>query len=229
MEEIVMSVTYEILRNDEQVRAYIQAGNDALTALGYTEHSFTHLHFVAENSALILKSLGHSDESVEMVKIAALLHDIGNMTNRKYHASIGAEIARSILERYGMPYKDIGTICGAIGNHDEGTGKPVNIISAGLIIADKADVRRSRVLETCMDEILADIHDRVNYAVTRAEIKMIHKEKSTFIRLCLDLDIGFTPVMDYFEIFLSRMMMCRRAAAFLGADFELFINDSKIV
>jgi len=178
---------------------------------------------------LILKSLGHPDETIELVKIAALLHDIGNMTNRKYHASIGAEIARTILERYGMPYKDIGIICGAIGNHDEGTGKPVSIVSAGLIIADKADVRRSRVQETCMENILADIHDRVNYAVTRAEVKVIHAETTNFIRLCLDLDIGFTPVLDYFEIFLSRMMMCRRAAAFLGAEFELFINDSKIV
>jgi len=224
-----MPVTYEMLKNDEQVRSYIQAGNDALTALGFTEHSFTHLQYVAENAALILKSLGHSDEMVELVKIAALLHDIGNMTNRRYHAPIGAEIARTILERYGMPYKDIGIICGAIGNHDEGTGKPINAVSAALILADKADVRRSRVLETCMEEILADIHDRVNYAVTRAEVKMIHTQASVFVRLCLDLDVEFTPVMDYFEIFLSRMMMCRRAAAFLGTGFELFINDSKIV
>jgi len=224
-----MSVTYEILKSDEQVRAYIEAGNDTLKALGFTEHSFTHLYLVAENAAMILKSLGHPDKTIELAKIAALLHDIGNMTNRRYHASIGAEIARTILERYGMPYKDIGIICGAIGNHDEGTGKPVNVVSAALIIADKSDARRSRVQETCMENILADIHDRVNYAVTRAEVKVIQTNSTTFIRLCLDIDIEFTPVMDYFEIFLSRMLMCRRAAAFLGAEFELFINDAKIV
>jgi len=224
-----MSVTYEALKQDEQVRSYIQAGNDTLKTMGFTEHSFTHLHYTAETAAMILKSLGHPDETAELAKIAGLLHDIGNMMNRKFHAPIGAEIARAILERHGMAYKDIGVVCGAIGNHDEGTGKPVNIVSAALIIADKADVRRSRVQETCMENILADIHDRVNYAVTRAEIKVLHLEEGAIIRLCLNLDSDFTPVLDYFEIFLTRMMMCRRAAAFLGAEFELFINDSKIV
>jgi len=224
-----MSVTYETLKNDHQVQAYILAGNDALKALGFTEHSFPHLYHTAESAATILKALDHSAETIELAKIAGLLHDIGNLINRTSHAPIGAEMARTILERCGMPYPDIGTICSAIGNHDEGTGKPVNIVSAALIIADKADVRRSRVQETCMEEILADIHDRVNYAVTRAEIKIIRSEANPSIRLCLDLDINFTPVLDYFEIFLTRMVMCRRAAAFLGADFELFINDSKIV
>ena len=224
-----MSVTYEVLKNDEQVLSYILAGNDALKALGFTEHSLPHLHHTAETAASILKSLGHSDKTIELAKIAALLHDIGNMMNRVFHAPIGAEIARTILERYGMPYKDIGIVCSAIGNHDEKMGKPVNVVSAALIIADKADVRRSRVQETCMENILADIHDRVNYAVTRAEVKIIHSGTKTFIRLCLSLDNNFTPVMDYFEIFLSRMMMCRRAAAFLDAEFELFINDTKIV
>jgi len=222
-------VTYEILRKDEQVRAYIEAGNEALIALGFTEHSFPHLQFTAEHAGQILKTLGHSDEVVELGKIAGLLHDIGNMMNRTFHAPIGAEIARTILERLGMSYKDIGMVCSAIGNHDEGTGKPVNVVSAALIIADKSDVRRSRVQETCMENILADIHDRVNYAVTRAEIKTIHLEEKAFIRLCLSLDNNFTPVMDYFEIFLSRMIMCRRAAVFLGAEFELYINDAKIV
>lgn len=224
-----MTVTYEALKNDEQVRAYIQAGNDALKALGFTEHYFPHLCHTAEISAMILKELGHSEETIELAKIAGLLHDIGNMMNRTFHAASGAEIARTILERFGMPYNHIGTVCSAIGNHDEGTGKPVNIVSAALIIADKTDVRRSRVQETCMDNILADIHDRVNYAVTRAEIKTIRAGEKVFFRLCLDIDIEFTPVMDYFEIFLTRMVLCRRAAAFLGAEFELFINDTKIV
>ena len=224
-----MSVTYEALKKDEQVCAYIVAGNDALKALGFTEHSFPHLCHTAETAAKILQELGHSNEIIELAKIAGLLHDIGNMINRSFHAASGAEIARTILERFGMPYKDIGTVCSAIGNHDEGSGKPVNTISAALIIADKIDVRRSRVQETCMENILADIHDRVNYAVTRAEMKIIHEAEKVFIRLCLDIDIEFTPVIDYFDIFLTRMVLCRHAADFLGADFELFINDSKIV
>ena len=224
-----MTVTYETIKNDEQVRAYTQAGNDSLKAKGFTEHYFPHAYLTAETAAMILRELGHSDEEIELAKIAGLLHDIGNMINRTFHAASGAEIARTILERHGMAYKDIGTICSAIGNHDESTGKPVNVVSAAVIIADKSDVRRSRVQETCMENIIADIHDRVNYAVTRAEAKIIPIESKTNIRLCLDIDIEFTPVMDYFEIFLGRMIMCRRAADFLGADFELFINDAKIV
>jgi len=227
--DLIMTVTYEALKKDEQVCAYIKAGNDALKALGFTEHSFPHLCHTAETAAMILESLGHSAETIELAKIAGLLHDIGNMMNRTFHAASGAEIARTILERLGMPYGDIGTVCSAIGNHDEGTGKPVNIVSAALIIADKVDVRRSRVQETCMEEIVADIHDRVNYAVTRAEMKIIKSEIKVFIRLCLDIDIEFTPVIDYFEIFITRMILCRRAAAFLDAEFELFINNSKIV
>lgn len=224
-----MSVTYETIKNDEQVREYIQAGNNVLKELGFTEHFFPHLCHTAETAAAILKELDHSDETIELAKIAGFLHDIGNMINRTFHAASGAEIARTVLERHGMPYKDIGTVCSAIGNHDEGTGKLVNVVSAALIIADKVDVRRSRVQETCMENIFADIHDRVNYAVTRTEIKILREKSKTLIRLCLDIDIEFTPVMDYFEIFLVRMMMCRRAAAFLGAEFELFINNSKIV
>ena len=224
-----MSVTFETIKNDEQVRSYIKAGNDALMALGFTEHSFPHLYHTAETAALLLRGLGAAEETIEHAKIAGLLHDIGNMVNRTFHAAAGSEIARTILEKHGMPYSDIGTICSAIGNHDEGTGKPVNIVSAALIIADKSDVRRSRVQETDMSRIVADIHDRVNYAVTRADIKVIRTDDRTAIRLCLDIDNNFTPVMDYFEIFLSRMLMCRRAAAFLGVGFELVINDLKMM
>jgi len=224
-----MNITYEVIKKDEQVRAYIEAGNNALKALGFTEHSFPHASLTAETAAKILKELGFSDEEIELGKIAGFLHDIGNMINRSFHAASGAEIARNILERLGVDYKDIGKICSAIGNHDENTGKPISAVSAAVIIADKSDVRRSRVQETCMEDIINDIHDRVNYAVTRSEIKFIRFETKIKIRLCLDIDIEFTPVMDYFEIFLGRMIMCRRAASFLGADFELFINDSKIV
>lgn len=224
-----MTCTYEALKNNAQVRAYIEAGNDSLKALGFTEHSFPHVCHTAEVAANILTELGHPAETVELAKIAGLMHDIGNMMNRSFHAATGAEIARTILERCGMSYRDIGIVCAAIGNHDEGSGKPANAVSAAVIIADKTDVRRSRVQETCMENIIADIHDRVNYAVTRAEIITIREGEKVFFRLCLDIDINFTPVMDYFEIFLTRMVLCRRAAAFLGAEFELFINDTKIV
>ena len=224
-----MAVTFETLKKDEQLRAYITAGNDALRVLGFTEHSFAHVFKTAETAGSILKAFGYPDDAVELAKISGLMHDVGNMVNRAYHALTGAEIARSILEKHGMPYADVGTVCSAIGNHDEETGRPVNAISAALILADKSDVRRSRVQETDMDHILADIHDRVNYAVERAEVAVIQGEKGAVVRLCLDIDNNFCPVMDYFEIFSSRMLMCRRAAAFLGADFELVINDLKIM
>jgi putative nucleotidyltransferase with HDIG domain len=224
-----MSVTFNFLKKDEQVRAYIQAGDDALGSLGFTDHSFPHVFKTAETAAMVLKQLGYPDESAELAKIAGLMHDIGNMLNRNFHALTGAEMARSILEKHGMPYTDIGTVCGAIGNHDEETGRPVNTVCAALILADKSDVRRSRVRERDLDKILADIHDRVNFAVDRSELTVRQGEKGPVIQLSLDIDNSFCPVMDYFEIFLSRMLMCRRAAAFLGADFELVINDLKIM
>jgi putative nucleotidyltransferase with HDIG domain len=224
-----MSITYEQLKNNEQIRAYIEAGNATLKALGYTEHAFPHVFRTAETAASILKELGYPEETAEHARIAGLLHDIGNMVNRTMHALTGADIARVILEKLGMPYPDIGVICGAIGNHDEETGRPVNSACAAVILADKSDVRRSRVQRHDMDEILKDIHDRVNYAVERSEISVKQAGEKPVIRLCLDIDSNFTPVMDYFEIFLTRMLMCRRAAACLGADFELIINDLKIM
>jgi len=218
-----------MLKYDEQVRAYIKAGNDALRAIGYTDHSFPHLFHSAETAAALLKSLGYPDETAELAKIAGLLHDVGNMINRTLHALSGANIARNILEKYGMPYADIGTVCSAIGNHDEETGKPVNTVAAALVLADKSDVRRSRVQETDMDRILDDIHDRVNYAVKRSEIKALRTATGAVVRLSLEIDSHFCSVMDYFEIFLTRMLMCRRAATFLGAEFNLFINELMIM
>jgi len=224
-----MSVTYEMLKNDEQVRAYIEAGNNNLKVLGITDHSFAHVCKTAETAATLLTDLGFPEETAGLAKIAGFMHDIGNMYNRNLHALTGAELARSVLERYGMPYDEIGMICSAIGNHDEDTGYPVNTICAAVILADKSDVRRSRVQQRDMDLILKDIHDRVNYAVERAEISVQKNDEETAIVLCLDIDTSFTPVMDYFEIFLSRMLMCRRAASYLGADFELVINKMRIL
>ena len=221
---------YETLKKDEQVLAYIKAGNNALRTLGFTDHSFPHVFKTAETAAYLLKTLGYSDELADLAKIAGLMHDIGNMVNRTLHALTGAEIARSILERHGMPYKNIGIVCSAIGNHDEETGKPINTVAAALILADKTDVRRSRVQEQDLDKILADIHDRVNYAVVRSEITVDKSsETEATIRLCLNIDNTFCSVMDYFEIFLSRMLMCRRAATFLKTNFELNINNMKIM
>lgn len=220
-----MSVTYDMLKKDEQVCAYIKAGNDALRTIGYTDHSFPHLYHSAETAAKLLTTLGYPDETAELAKIAGLMHDIGNMVNRVQHALSGANIARSILEKHGMPYADIGIVCSAIGNHDEEYGKPVNTVAAALVLADKSDVRRSRVQETDMDKILADIHDRVNYAVKRSEISAETGADGTAVKLSLEIDTHFCAVMDYFEIFLTRMLMCRRAAAFLGARFNLVIND----
>jgi putative nucleotidyltransferase with HDIG domain len=224
-----MPVTYEILKKDEQVRAYIETGNNNLKVLGYTDHSFAHVSKTAETAATILIDLGFPEETAELARLAGFMHDIGNMYNRNLHALTGAELARSILERYDMPFDEIGMICSAIGNHDENTGYPVNIICAAVILADKSDVRRSRVQQNDMDLILSDIHDRVNYAVERADISVLKNELIPEIRLCLDIDTSFTPVMDYFEIFLARMLMCRRAASYLGADFELVINNMRIL
>jgi HD superfamily phosphodiesterase len=224
-------ITYETVKNDAQALAYIEASNDAMKAMGFTEHSLTHVCLTAETAGMILTKRGYPAEEAELAKIAGFLHDIGNMINRSFHAPAGAEIARTILERLAMPYRDIAVVCGAIGNHDEvSAGKPLGAVSAALNIADKVDVRRSRVQETCMENILMDIHDRVNYAVTRAELDVLPVAGGRdVIRLCLDIDTGFTPVMDYFEIFLKRMLMCRRAAAFLHAEFKLMINGSMII
>ena len=228
-------ITFDIIKTDERVKAYITAGNDALKALGFTEHYFPHVYKTAHTAASILLDLGYGERDIELVKIAGLLHDIGNMVNRNYHALTGGVLAESILLKYNhdMPYSEIASIVTAIGNHDEDTGRPVNIISAALILADKSDVRRSRVTESDMDKILADIHDRVNYAVTNGNISVqtdkLDKSTERKIVLNLDIDTSVCSVMDYFEIFLSRMLMCRRAAAYLSAQFDLIINNLKIM
>ena len=225
-------ITFDILKNDDKVRAYINAANESLKALGFTEHSFPHVYKTAQTAAKILSDLRYGERETELVKIAGLLHDIGNMVNRKYHALTGGVIAESILTKYDIPYEEIASVVSAIGNHDEDTGRPVNIISAALILADKSDVRRSRVSERDMDKILADIHDRVNYAVTSGNISAHvdeNENNAKKIVLNLTIDTSVCSVMDYFEIFLSRMLMCRRAAAYLDAQFELIINNLKIM
>ena len=224
------NITFDIIKNDEKVQAYIKAGDDALKTLGFTEHSFPHVNKTAKTAAAILADLNYGQRDIELAEIAGLLHDIGNMVNRSYHALTGAVLAESILSKYKMPHHETAAIVTAIGNHDEETGRPVNIIAAALILADKSDVRRSRVHENSLEEILADIHDRVNYAVTDGSLSVSTGEncaRKITLRLVIDTDV--CSVMDYFEIFLTRMLMCRRAAAFLSAQFDLIINNHKIM
>ena len=216
--------TYEMLKQDPDVRAYITCADESLAALGYTEHSFAHVSHVAKKAAYLLSALGYDERTVEMVKIAAYLHDIGNLVNRADHSQSGAIIAFRILEHKGMPAEEIASVVTAIGNHDEGTGVPVNPIAAALILADKCDVRRSRVRNS--DFSTFDIHDRVNYSVTAARLWL--NAACTELTLTLTIDTAISPVMDYFEIFLDRMIMCRKAAEKLGLRFCLMINEQRL-
>lgn len=218
-------VTYDLIKNDEAVKAYITAADESLRALGYTEHSFSHVQRVALTAAYLLEHLGYDKHTVELAKIAGVLHDIGNLVNRTEHSQSGAVMAFRILDNKGMPPRDIATVVTAIGNHDEGTGVPVNAVAAALIIADKSDVRRSRVRNK--DASTFDIHDRVNYSVTSSALTVNADEK--FLILELEIDTDISPVMDYFEIFLGRMMMCRRASDMLGLEFRMTINSQRII
>lgn len=217
--------TFEKIKHNEAVRTYIQKADESLAALGFTEHSFAHVTKVADSAKYILETLGYSEHEVELGMIAAYLHDIGNLVNRSEHSQSGAIMAFRILDRMDLPAEDVATIVTAIGNHDEGTGVPVNAIAAALILADKSDVRRSRVRNR--DHKTFDIHDRVNYSVERStlEIDMVMK----MIWLRLDVDSQYGSVMDYFEIFLQRMIMCRKAAEKLGLQFKLMINQQSLI
>ena len=218
-------ITFEDVKRDPSARTYIKKADESLVALGFTEHSFAHVGLVAANSKYILETLGYTPREVELVQIAAYLHDIGNLVNRIDHSQSGAVMAFRILDHMGMPAEDIAEVVTAIGNHDEGTGRPVSPLSAALILADKSDVRRSRVRN--QDTTSFDIHDRVNYSVTKAELKI--NETKTLIKLKLHIDTRYGSVMDYFEIFLGRMTLCRKAAEALGLQFKLIINEQQLV
>jgi len=218
-------MTYDQIRQDAAVRVYIAQADASMEALGFTEHSFAHVSKVAETAGKILSALNYPERTVELTKIAGYLHDIGNVVNRVDHSQSGAVMAFRILDRMDFPPEEIAQIVTAIGNHDEGTGVPVNAVAAALIIADKSDVRRSRVRH--QDDIVDDIHDRVNYAVTAASLDVNPQEQ--YIRLNLTVDTELSPVMEYFEIFTKRMLMCRKAAQKLGLAFQLAINDQRLV
>lgn len=218
-------ITYEQIKQNDAIRTYIQKADESLAALGYTEHSLAHVTKVAENVKYILETLGYSQHEVELGMIAAYLHDIGNLVNRSEHSQSGAVMAFRILDRMDLPAEDIATVVTAIGNHDEGTGVPVNSIAAALILADKSDVRRSRVRN--QDKKTFDIHDRVNYSVEKSILKI--NQEHSLIKLKLSVDTHYGSVMDYFEIFLERMILCRKAAEKLGLQFKLMINEQSLI
>ncbi|MEK6657088.1 MAG: HD domain-containing protein [Nitrospirota bacterium] len=239
-------LTLDDLKNNKKVRIYLEKADAHLAGIGYTEHGLRHANIVGKRAQDILLKLNYKDGDARLAAIAGFLHDIGNMVGRVNHGQAGALLVRAILEDIGMDIEDIVLVMGAIANHEEDTGDPTNIVSASLIIADKSDVHRSRVrnpslisaaliLDNKMDPMAApggttmgfyDIHDRVNYAATESELKVDPIEKSIVLELSIDTRIS--GVMDYFEIFLSRMIICRRAARFLGCDFHLIINNVRL-
>ena len=218
-------IRYADIKENESIKSYISKADESLLALGYTEHSFAHVCKVAEGAAKILTLAGYGERIVELSRIAGYMHDIGNIVNRVDHSQSGALIAFRILDKMNMPAEEIAEIVTAIGNHDEGTGVPVSPLAAALILADKSDVRRSRVRN--QDFSTFDIHDRVNYSVEKSSLEIDPATK--IIRLVLNIDTEISSLMDYFEIVLSRMTLCRRAADKLGFVFKLTINEQSFI
>ncbi len=214
-------ITYNELKTNEKINLYIKKADESLAALGYTEHSFSHGRRVAATAKYILSTLGYPERDAELAQIAAYIHDIGNLVNRNDHAQSGAIMAFRILDEMGMPPEELTTVITAIGNHDEATAFPVNAVAAALIISDKCDVRRSRVRNR--DFATFDIHDRVNYSVRNALVRI--NEEKTAINLFLTIDTKRFSALEYFEIFMERMLLCRRAAEKLGLEFHTYIND----
>ncbi len=219
------NITYKYIRENADIMEYIRRADEELGALGFTEHSFAHVEKVAHTAGWLLTELGYDERTAELARIAGMMHDIGNVINRADHAQSGAVMAFRLLDNMNMPASEICSIISAIGNHDEGTGQPLNPISAAMIIADKTDVRRSRVRNT--DLLSFDIHDRVNYAVERAEL-ILSEDKRT-ITLDLTIDTQISSVLEYFEIFLQRMLLCKKAASFLKLRFEMVINKTNVL
>ena len=220
-----MNITFEQIKNNEDIKTYITKADASLKALGYTEHSFAHVGKVSADAACILETLGYEPRTVELARIAGYLHDIGNLVNRVDHSQSGAVMAFRILDNIGMPADEIATVVTAIGNHDEGTGVPVNAVAAALIIADKCDVRRTRVRNSHPDSF--DIHDRVNFSVEESSLRVDSASSSLTLELTIDRTIS--AVMDYFQIFLGRMQMAKKAAESLGLDFSLVINGQRLL
>lgn len=219
-----MKITYDDLKQNEAIKTYIQKADESLIALGYTEHSFAHVTKVAELAGHILLTLGYGEREAQLAKMAGYLHDIGNVVNRVEHAQSGAVMAFRILDNMNADPEDIATIITAIGNHDESTAYPVNAVAAALILADKTDVRYTRVRN--QDFASFDIHDRVNFSVKESVVDVV---KDSHIELKLTIETKMCTVMDYFEIFLNRMILCRKAAEKLGLEFRLNINGQRLL
>ncbi len=219
------TVTPEEIYQDREVRAYIERGNQCLGAIGFTEHGFAHAKRCSDSAGSILRALQYPPRTCELAAIAGYLHDIGNTVNRVDHAHSGALMAFTLLNRLSMPPEEIGLVCSAIGHHDEKTAFPVNPVAAALILSDKSDVRRSRVRRDAV--LAADIHDRVNYAVENSELTIDNDKKICLFNITIATEI--CPVMEYFEIFLERMVLCRKAAQTLGLQFELIINNTRLL
>lgn len=219
------NVTYKYIKQNPDIMEYIKRADKALEAQGFTEHSFAHVETVAKNASMILEELGYDERQVELARIAGFMHDIGNIVNRIDHAQSGAVMAFRLLDNISMPASEICSIISAIGNHDESTAQPLDPISAALIIADKTDVRRSRVRNT--DFLTFDIHDRVNYAVEKSVIYF--NESKTAIILDMFIDTEISNVIEYFEIFLNRMLLCKRACSYLNVQFKMIVNGSSLL
>ncbi len=217
-------ITFKEIKENEAIKTYIIQADNTLSSLGYTEHSLAHVARVANVAKYILETLSYPKEDVELAQIACYMHDIGNIVNREEHAQSGAVMAFRILDQLGATPEENAKVIAAIGNHDEGTAVPVSAIAAALILADKTDVRRSRVRN--LDLPSFDIHDRVNYAVGESKVEIIDSE---IFQLRLTIDTRISSVMDYFEIFLDRMLLCKRAAHKLELEFELIINNQKVL
>ena len=222
-----MNVDLSAVKTDKEVEAIMRMSERSIEALGFTEHSRRHSGIVSKWTGDILRALGKDEDVVLLGEIAGYLHDIGNCINRHNHAQSGAVLAYRILTRLGLSYSEAAAAMAAIGNHDEQHGLPVSDISAALIIADKADVHKSRVKKEIENVLRANIHDRVNLAAERSYLE-VDKEKST-ITLFIEIDTGLCSVMDYFEIYFARMQLCRRAAQYLGCKFSLVINGASLV
>ena len=220
-----MRPDFETIRNNREIRTYIAQADASMLAMGYTEHSFAHVTKCAEVASSLLAQLGYDERHVELARIAGFMHDIGNVINRDDHAQSGALMTFRILDKMGMDPEDIAPVITAIGNHDEHTAYPVNAISAALILADKCDVRRSRVRNRAT--VSFDIHDRVNYAAEHSDLKLDTAAKTITLELSINTEIS--SIMDYFEIFMSRMILCKKAAGFFDLTFRMNINGSAVL
>ena len=221
----VLMITFDDIKNNEEIKTCIIRGDELLKMCGYTEHSFVHAGVVSGRAAAVLKDLGYSEKYIELARISGYVHDIGNMVNRNDHAQSGAILAYNILIRMGMEVPDAVTVASAVGNHDEGTGNAVDPVSAAVILADKSDVRNTRVRRK--NRTSYDIHDRVNSAVKHSDIVIDNKNMKILLNMEIDTDIS--SVMDYFEIFLNRMLMCRKSAEFFGMKLVINANNMRLL